>query len=330
MSLLFFDGFESYGTTGTLTGLDRRYTGVPGTITGIAGRFSGRAIRCSSVSTAFFDYVIGSTHTDVVLGFAVRNISNTQSFIALLNGSNSLSASLRRTSGGKLAINLPSGSEHEVSSLDFDTSDWVYVEIKLHTNATTGSYEVRVNGVLWLSDSGVNTNNNVAVIRIGSANITVEFDDLYLLNDSGATNNDFLGPQRIEAITVTSAGDVTEWTPSEASDNYTLVDENPTDDDTTYVEESTSTDQDLYNYSSLAALTSVNGVAVITTFKRPSGSETLQISCKSGTSEDNVNANATHSTSYTTDTTLFEQDPDTTSPWTVSGVNAAQFGVKVG
>ena len=59
-------------------------------------------------------------------------------------------------------------------------------------------------------------------------------------------------------------------------------------------------------------------------------SMTLNTLIKSGATEDAGTGEVIGSTSYKVLKRIAETDPNTAAPWTVSGVNAAQFGVKVG
>ena len=52
-------------------------------------------------------------------------------------------------------------------------------------------------------------------------------------------NNNFLGNNKIVAMLPASAGDSSDWTPTGSANHYATVNENPPDDDTTYVQDST-------------------------------------------------------------------------------------------
>ncbi len=110
------------------------------------------------------------------------------------------------------------------------------------------------------------------------------------------------------------------------------MDETTPDDDTSYVEADAATEKDLYTYDSLSiALGNIRGVMVNTDVRLDSaGAETLITVCKSGATESGDGGVAISDTSYGTVTRVVEEDPNTSSQWTVSGVNAALFGIKMG
>ena len=82
-------------------------------------------------------------------------------------------------------------------------SAWHHIEVKVTINDTTGSVEVRVNGVTKLSLTGVDTcaSANVAYAQIGFANNVsagqyqraFDMKDLVVWDTTGSQNNDFLG-----------------------------------------------------------------------------------------------------------------------------------------
>jgi hypothetical protein len=148
------------------------------------------------------------------------------------------------------------------------------------------------------------------------------------LNGSGSVNNDFLGNRKVVALNPDGAGDDTDWTPS-AGSNYQNVDDGGlTDDDTTYNETSTDTHQDLYTYDDLPGdAASIDGVQVVTEVRITSGQMDISNVIKSGTTEDAGSATTITDTSWGTVNRIEEQDPDTATAWTPSGVNAAQFGI---
>ena len=97
---------------------------------------------------------------------------------------------------------------------------------------------------------------------MGCSSSGMNFDDLYVCDSAGSTNNGFLGDCRIDTIYPSGAGNYTQFTPSTGS-NYTCVDEtapNTTD----YVDGATVGDRDSYALGNLSALSSqtVYGVQV--------------------------------------------------------------------
>jgi len=146
-------------------------------------------------------------------------------------------------------------------------------------------------------------------------------------------NNDFLGNRKVVAFYPN--GDVsgfTDFTCSSGGTHYALVDENPVNDDTDYVEDGTTGHKDLWDYPSLSGTGStVSGIEVNTMAKETDArSMTLNTLIKSGTTEDAGTGELVGAASYRVMRRIAETDPDTGVAWTTGGVNAAQFGIKVG
>jgi hypothetical protein len=96
-----------------------------------------------------------------------------------------------------------------------------YFEIKATIHDTTGSIELRINGVPALNLVNQDTRNAgtgvVNAIRIGGTNSfgpIWAMDDLYICNTSGSTNNDFLGDIRVDTLYPNADGTYSQWTPS--------------------------------------------------------------------------------------------------------------------
>lgn len=112
--------------------------------------------------------------------------------------------------------------------------------------------------------------------------------------------------------------------------NHSQINELREDGDTTYIYDSTVGDEDLYG---VAALTStpasiIGVVAKMFCRKDASGGRSLSLHFKSGTTE--VGGTATSlNTSYGWLTQAQMQDPNTSSPWTETGVNNILIGPKI-
>ena len=223
---------------------------------------------------------------------------------------------------------------------------WNYIEIKTTFHNSTGSYELRVNGVTVLSDTNVDTvtgttstTADTVILRGMDGNSTTDtsfhclFDDWYIADTTGsAPNNNFLGPIKVETLLPTGVGDSNQFTPS-AGANWQNVDEIPTDGNTSYNESSTSSHLDLFATSNL---TNINGTVYgVEVDVRAGATQAQAMGCipkvKRSTSE------GTGGTFYVADDShfqqcdhMFEQDPAAgPGVWTVTNVNAMQIGYEV-
>jgi hypothetical protein len=109
------------------------------------------------------------------------------------------------------------------------------------------------------------------------------------------------------------------------------VNENPCDEDTSYVEESTASVTDLYDYDALPTLGDIYGLQINTVCRETDATTfSLITPIESGGTQYDDLAQIVGTTDWLTVIRLAEEDPDTSTAWTASGVNASKFGVKVG
>lgn len=248
-------------------------------------------------------------------------------YINFISGTNSIRVRRGSATGTMLG---------ETANNALSLSQWQYVEAKIYHHDTAGTVEIRVNGdtVLNLTSqdtkNGTTTPNTIFLSGNSYNNGNVYYDDFYVCNGSGSTNNDFLGDVRVESILPSGVGSSTDWAPS-AGNNYECVDESTPNDNTDYVSENTTGDHDTYAFSSIGLTSgSIYGVQqLVYANKADAGSRYIKTVCRSGTT-DYPNSN-TYSVSdtYTYYEDVLEQDPDTSSAWTISGVNAAEFGMEL-
>lgn len=240
---------------------------------------------------------------------------------------------VRRGAGGTL---LATGATTLIANTYF------HVEVKVNVHSTTGYVEVRVNGVVDSTFSG-NTRNGgttglldsfVQSTPYGGAtgNGFAYLDDFFLMNTAGSVNNDFKGDCRVEALYPNANGNSSGFTGSDGNsvDNYALVDENPPNSDTDYVESSVVGTKDTYGYSNISStIGTVHGVQILPFAKKTdAGSRAIATVARSGVVEA-MSADQPLTTVYGYYPTIVERDPATVAPWTIAGVNAAEFGVAV-
>lgn len=343
MSLLWIEGFEGLGSTDSAhpapTGvLTRKYGTVnwPDYMWLLAGRFGGHCIDFSGVWAELYTPDL-TTNATMVVGLAYYfTAAHTAKIVALHDGS-TLGMNLKLAENGELAVYRGTTFLNQTQGLGLHSGTWYYIEFKVLCNSSTGTFEVRVGGVNKLSATGVNTkagshDYHTKVGLFGPGSGACWFDDWYVLDGAGSANNDFLGNRKVVALFPNSdVGGYQDFTCSSGSDHYALVDDNPVNDDTDYVESSTSGHKDLWDYPSLSGTGStISGLQVNSMVKESDANPfTFNTLIKSGTTEDAGTGEAIGSTSYKVLRRISETDPNTSSAWTTSGVNAAQFGIKV-
>jgi hypothetical protein len=345
MALVWIEGFEGFGTTDDATPsptdiVSLKYNEVNEIYMLVkAGRIAGHAL--SIPNEAYIQTIAGlTTNATIVIGcfFKFNILPDVVRGVIACYSDATVGISVRMNTDGRLAIYF--GSTPLSTTVDaLLTNTWYDLELKVVVNDSTGSYDLHIDGVSVLSDSNIDTKPGasayVDTLRVGHiaggyATQNLIVDDLYVCDGSGAANNDFLGNVCVKQILPTAEGTLSDFTPSGGVDNSLMVDDPIADADSTYVESSTATHTDLYDYSTLSGLSNVKGLQ-INTLTRVTDAESFDLSMPvlSNVTQDDGSAQTITSTTYVSKMRIVEQDPDTTAAWLVAGINAATFGIKI-
>lgn len=226
---------------------------------------------------------------------------------------------------------------------------FLFVEFKAVIHPTTGSFELRVDGVPIAVDAGpINTaeqgtaggdqlmwsNGGLATTSGAGQRVLIRTDDMYFCDNTTALHNDFLGRVQVHEKTVNGQGTTSAWTPSSGSSNHnTYVGHLGTLVDTTWLESSNPTDDELFTYSDLPR-----------NMKESLLSLRIQLRGRLSTGGDR-DISPTYRTGGTTyveptflrvtgpviATTNFDlvQNPATVAPWTKSDINGQELGFRL-
>ena len=359
MTLLFADGFEGYLGGGDRTVLDPIYdyyrvdpefAGVE-TSAIIPGRVTGKCawIYGSLVPTIFND-IYGhqldvsalSSSTTWILGYAfmaynVNDVGSTGS-VEFRDSAGDAMVTVYVAGGN---INVKSGSRNSATKIGFGSarvlSDvWHYLEIKVTFSVTSGAVVVRLDEEIVLSASGVtaptgsgDTKPTIIMFGGGYRLYYMLTDDVYIADDQGSINNDFLGDIGIRRLDPTSNGTNNDFTPL-AGDNFAAVNQDDPDGDTTYVESSTVDHYDLYVIDDApTGMATINALQVVSTGKsddgNPKGGRNMVLS----SATEGLGPTYALTSSYVPYLSIHETDPNGGAAWTEAGVNAAEIGVEV-
>ena len=206
---------------------------------------------------------------------------------------------------------------------------WRYIECKY--NMTTGACTVRSDGVVILTGT-VATTASVTILNIGtngSSSSNLLIDDMYILDATGAVNNDFLGDVKVQTLLPSADGSNSGLTPSTGTTHYNLVNE-ATPDTTSYVSSSNAGDKDTYAFQDLSANTaSVYGLTITNyAHKDAAGAGGVANVVRVGAT-DYASTGQSLSSSWTANNDIVEINPATGTAWTASDVNNAEFGVQI-
>lgn len=220
-------------------------------------------------------------------------------------------------------------------------SRYVFVEVGIVFNGSTGSVEMKFNGTDVISLTGsLNTapsgNNSFSVLQIGNiqtpslfVTLTFNFADMYVCDSTGAHNNTFLGPGQ-SVVNPPTSNDTVQFTgtPNTGSNTYQNVNINPSLP-TSYNYDSTATQQDTFHHAALPGSVSSIAFMQVTAFAAldAAGSRTAQVVfLSSGTQSLQPSTPVSVSPGYYNIVGIQEVDPHTSSPITPTAYNALTFG----
>lgn len=341
MALLFLDGFDHYGVSENITA-----AGFGKWLASSSGSHSSNAqVRTGTGSlgiTTFttIDTKILPASGGVVFGMALYSTSTLTNQLDVVEvRENSIQhIIIRITSSGTFQIRNASGVTLATGTKVLNISTWYYLEFKIIIHGTTGTYELKIDGVTDIIGTGANTQNggtgqwnNIRLLSITHSN--AYYDDLYICDTSGsAPRNTFLGPVKIETLMpqtdAVAAGSNAGLTPSTGTDHGALVDEIPPNT-TDYNKSSTVGVKDTYNYPSMALTGTIMGIQTnLYVAKSDISARTVCGVIRIG-STDYDGATLTPTTGFQYQSEVRPVNPNGSIEWTVADVNSIQVGMKI-
>lgn len=290
-------------------------------------------------STTLSRALLGVTNTGRtgVVGFAFRTLggqSLDMGLVAIYEGA-TIHLDVRLLTTGALRVSRANGAAvlGTSASTPITPATYHFIEVAFNIHDTTGTYDVRVNGVSVVSGTGADTQNTGTGIWNGigwwglagstSAN-TCEIDDIYVADDTT-----FRGDHRIMALLPsTGNGTHTAWTPSTGTDHGALVDE-ASPNTTDYVTSSSAGAIDTYNFPAVGVAGTVAGVQISHYSKAEvAGVRTVVPAYRIG-GADQVGTGGILASDWVYATEFAAVSPATSVAWTVAEIDAAEFGVKL-
>ena len=336
--LRYLDSFDHYNSSydeakWTDFGASTSPSIVPG-----AGRCGTQCMRINVFNVVTKGIAFGSATT--VIGFACKlnnNSTGTMELFRIGNGTD-VHLILRRSIDGALYVTREGVTVAGPSAPDVMRDDtYYYVEFKSTIDNAAGAVVVRINTVEVINQTGIDTQAGASatVTNIqftGNGNANHDIDDLYALDDTGGVNDDFLGDVRVEYLRPTGAGFSQDWDLVGAANHWTAVDDAAAPDgDTSYITSATLNEIDTQEYANTSLPSgTIFGVQVnILARKTDSGARGVKpVLRHSGTDYLGTEQNPSAS-DYRYLHEVFDENPGTTAPWTISDVNNLQVGVKL-
>jgi hypothetical protein len=377
MALIWIDGFDhSINETTLNRGYDSFVVASGGGTVQYQGMFNGnngRALGCSRVD--FVTKALVSAPVDTfIIGFGFRNDNAAGTIndgdIPYIGVSNSDGEQLRmefvqanssnsKPGGTYYKLRIMRGATELASSVDRfstaqDVANWVYLEWKVVVDDTAGSFEVQYyfpstqaqGTVTWnAASTGLDTRNQSSddIDRVtfgmdtGNAANIVLIDDIYICDESGSINNDYLGPVLVQHQKPTAAGTTQQWSVLGAVNVQTALAESVTGapDDSARVTSLLPTDICLVTVGALAlaiGTQTIHGVRQDFIARMDAGSDAdVTHFYRKTTGTPAQTAGSTHNVSgadFEGYTEILEEDPNTSSPWVLADIDSYQHGFR--
>jgi hypothetical protein len=218
------------------------------------------------------------------------------------------------------------------TSVEITENVWCYLEFGCFCNSSAGTVDVRINGTSVLHLTNQNTQGQatatIAFCRNLGGNVTNYVQDTYIADSTGTYNTGFLGDVHVSVYNPVSNGTYTQFTVNGAAELYECVNAVVPTDSTVFASDSTAGDKMSNNLAQASVAGTIAGVVVVGRMeKTDSGTRTANLfGLNGGTEADGSSISL--GTSYAYFTQVIETDPATGVPFTNSGFNTLQVGVK--
>lgn len=336
MSLIFTESFDwSAGSNADMVGKWAVWQGNLAT----AGNVAGHGYYANNINGSRI--LLVEEDDGIILGFRMRMSGGV--FAQTLcrfysDAAATLQCEVRTTGSGE--IGLYRGDGTLLGSLSaagkLQANVFHYVEVKVKVADSGGSFDIRIDNVSVASGSALDTRNggtdalvdNIVFVTGDGTYI----DDIYVCNEAGTINNDFLGDCHVEALLPDANGNYSQFVGSDANsvDNYLLVDDpGAHDGDTTYVESGTDDQKDSYQVADMAAAGTIKGIVQWAIARRDqTGARDIAFFTRLSGVDSAASADQTLAASYAWHRAVWETKPGG-GAWTVANLNAdeAEFGV---
>jgi len=337
MSLIFMDGMYyptndlllKYSTVQNIDGISTETSRVgPGSI----------AVDNGVISTPTIDYSPPHNLAGTTIGMRFKNGATLGSENRItLSGSG---IALYFASNYSITVTYPGGS-FTTDPAVFDLNTWFYLELQYTKGTGTATVTLKINenipttggGAGSATASGLTITTDTTKISwtagAGGGSSIFYFQDLYICDGLGATNNDFLGDVKVDIMRPDSAGTYTDFTPN-VDTNYENVDEEDCDEDATYNESKEIGDKDTYNLSALSITgQEIYGIQQCSVIRKTDASSKKAKQLILSNVTESESSELTLNDTFTGYQRIIEQDPDTATTWIESGVNALESGLEV-
>jgi hypothetical protein len=340
MAFHWWDSFDGYPTAD----LGLVYDQSVGSMTiGAFGRNGTNGLQWVSSGANYVVKAIAGAPATVGLSCGIRSNVNTayNVFGHFVDGT-TVQIELRINNQGKIEVlRGQNGMILATGTKIINSNTYVHVEAKVLIHPSAGTAVVKINGVIDINASGLNTRatgtsqatNAYLGCTYNTGNgATGSMDDVIVWDTTGAApQNDFPGDLRAQNLIPTGDGAATAWTINGGSTHFDRVDESAQDGDTTYSSDATPGDRELFTFSDLSpSAGTILGVAYVNVVRKDDAGARSIVSVhrQGGVNYDNATVHAL-GTTYTYERDQLTLNPATGVAYTVAEINALEAGLKV-
>jgi hypothetical protein len=290
----------------------------------------------------------GAVRTMVVgMGIFPQSVGSDQKIFQFCDPTNSdaeqISLWMTDATGSKTRFKIKRGvTVLGIASIDIDWGSWIFLEFKaiMDTDGTDGECYLRINEATVIAVTGADTTSSSgSTIDKAEWFLTTDVndwgvDDMYVLDDTGTENNDYLGNSAVRGRLPNGDGALTQWNwqGTSPSTNWDRVSEAAIDDSTTYNDVDTAITGriDLFTKAALTEITSaIYGVQITHSYKLDAAGDVharLKFRNPTPTVANGPDREVNVTDHYLWFTEMYEKDPTINADWTVVSFNAMQIG----
>jgi hypothetical protein len=227
------------------------------------------------------------------------------------------------------------GTALATSTATITAGVWYWVELRVKVHDTTGTYELRVDGTAtgWCSGSGADTRNGGAgtvTSLIMSNGGGAYYCGVFIADDSGSAANTWAGPSTFHCRVPSAAGNYAQWTGNSGPNHTNVAESKEPDEDMTFNQSSTANQKDTFKGTAIPATSgSVYAIQHVLRTKQDGGAaRTVRPLTRIGTTDYNGTSFNTPG-SYAYRLEPVSVSPATSSAWSISEVDGAEFGYEL-
>ena len=333
MALLWMDGFDTYNTTGDIsTSLARSYTvSNSNSIAAVTGRYARTGVQFSPAKNGYsrlfksITPTVGATH--LFVGFNIKIIPG--------NMNTYINSDWGQATGVWIDSSTLKCGPNTVTGLNYNT--WYHIEIRIPLTATSGSnkYELYLDGATVFSSSSLNFSFSSglyfgAQFQWNYTSPYSVFDDFYVLDNTGSTNNARLSTlsyvPRIETLFPTSTT-ASDFTLTGAATAHEALDNVPVNTGQ-YISSTTAGHKARFGVGDLTNINNIKAVQFNSLASNTTNANNdwkfLMDNTEIGTTK-TVTEVLTNSTPISSQ--IFETNPITSAAWTASNINSIEMGI---